>query len=307
MMNNKKIKVSLARPSSDEIKNANIYVTNLPPNYTETDVRNLFKDCGEIIQCRLLTNRAGTAFVLFNLHEEARQAINEFNKKLIPGTNARIRVKFATNEPNKKNMFKDDSSAVINLTQRHNNFNHGGQFNHRNNNNQSNNNRTGPIRNTSHHNRYNPLQSQQGQYNYSSPMNDHNHMLYSDRHQLTSSQNPFQSYSKMDPSYISGSNNNDSSFMPPAGYGNGGAEPGQYILFVYNIGPETDEFNLGKLFSFYGHVDRVDVIRKSGSGVGRGYGFVTMKFYQEAMNAIVNLNGYKFVNNRPLQVSFKKF
>lgn len=50
-------------------------------------------------------------------------------------------------------MFKDDSSAVINLTQRHNNFNHGGQFNHRNNNNQSNNNRTGPIRNTSHHNR----------------------------------------------------------------------------------------------------------------------------------------------------------
>lgn len=95
--------------------------------------------------------------------------------------------------------------------------------------------------------------------------------------------------------------------LDPTSSSSGGSN--EYILFVYNIGPETDEYNLGKLFSYYGQVLRVNVIRKGGpqnTGEGKGYGFVTMKFYQEAVNAIANLNGYKFVSNRPLQVSFKK-
>lgn len=79
----------------------------------------------------------------------------------------------------------------------------------------------------------------------------------------------------------------------------------EYVLFVYNIGHDTDELHLGKLFSYYGQVSRVNVIRKGGSGEGRGYGFVTMKSYHDALSAIAALNGYKFVNNRPLQVSFK--
>ena len=95
---NKKIKVSYARPSSDEIKNANLYVSNLPPNYNEKDVCNLFSKYGEIIQCRLLGSRAGTAFVLFNLHEEAQNAISALNNYLIPGTTFRISIKFAASE-----------------------------------------------------------------------------------------------------------------------------------------------------------------------------------------------------------------
>lgn len=98
VINHKKIKVSFARPSSDNIKNANVFVTNLPNTFTENDVRNLFQSCGDIIQCRLLSNRGGTAFILYNLHEEARQAILNFNRKLVPGTNCRMKVKFASNE-----------------------------------------------------------------------------------------------------------------------------------------------------------------------------------------------------------------
>ncbi|OTF71204.1 ELAV-like protein, partial [Euroglyphus maynei] len=120
VMNNKKIKVSYARPSSDDIKNANIYVTNLPSTYTENDVRELFAECGDIIQCRLIGNRSGTAFILFNLHEQARQAIDQFDHKLVPGTNCRMKVKFAANEPNKKMTNKDESNDFnennINLT-----------------------------------------------------------------------------------------------------------------------------------------------------------------------------------------------
>ena len=84
----------------------------------------------------------------------------------------------------------------------------------------------------------------------------------------------------------------------------GGPNIGEHILFVYNIGPETNEFYLGKIFSSYGTVLRVNVIRRGQES--RGYGFVTMKYYKDAVNAINGLNGQRFANNKPLQVSFKK-
>lgn len=78
----------------------------------------------------------------------------------------------------------------------------------------------------------------------------------------------------------------------------------EFILFVYNIGADAVEDDLGQLFSSYGFVKRVNVIRKD--GVGRGFGFVTMNSYHEAVNAINALNGYPMFGNNPLQVSFKK-
>lgn len=84
-LSHKKIKVSKARPSTEKIKNANLYVSNLPPNYNETDIVNLFAKHGEIIQCRLLGTRVGTAFVLFNLREQALDAMKVYNGYLIPG------------------------------------------------------------------------------------------------------------------------------------------------------------------------------------------------------------------------------
>ena len=98
VFNNKKIKVSYARPSGDDIKNANLYIANLPTDYTENDVRSLFSKFGEIIQCRLLGNRAGTAFVLFNLNEQAKNAMNSLNNHFLPGTSNKISIKFAFNE-----------------------------------------------------------------------------------------------------------------------------------------------------------------------------------------------------------------
>ncbi|KAH9423139.1 RNA binding [Dermatophagoides pteronyssinus] len=335
VMNNKKMKVSYARPSSDDIKNANIYVTNLPSTFTENDVRELFAECGDIIQCRLIGNRSGTAFVLFNLNEQARQAIDQFDRKLVPGTNCRMKVKFATNEPNKKMTIKDDNNDFsennnnINLTpptakhqkRYHNQSNNNNLFNNSANQRLS----SGPMRNTSHHNRYNPLAQFHVQQ---APMVDDPSMLYSDRnhhhHHSSHHHNPYGTMKMVGDSsqYFATSNADlfatagnggsyDGNQLDPTNSGSGSSSGGlnEYILFVYNIGPETDEYNLGKLFSYYGQVLRVNVIRKGGpqnAGEGKGYGFVTMKFYQEALNAIANLNGYKFVSNRPLQVSFKK-
>lgn len=75
-------------------------------------------------------------------------------------------------------------------------------------------------------------------------------------------------------------------------------------LFVYNIGPDTDEQTLYRLFTRYGRVIKVNVIRNAATGTGKGYGFVTMPNYNEATLAISSLNGVK-IFEKPLQVSFK--
>jgi len=88
---------------------------------------------------------------------------------------------------------------------------------------------------------------------------------------------------------------------PPSALSVGGEG---HILFVYNIGPDTDEKTIWQLFARYGTVQKVNVIREGGTGAGKGYGFVTMPSYDEAVLAIESLNGCNFFG-KPLQVSFK--
>lgn len=42
VMGHKKLKVSIARPPSSEIRNCKLYITNLPKEYTEKEVNDLF-------------------------------------------------------------------------------------------------------------------------------------------------------------------------------------------------------------------------------------------------------------------------
>lgn len=78
-----------------------------------------------------------------------------------------------------------------------------------------------------------------------------------------------------------------------------------FVLFVYNIGGDTDEFALWQMFSPYGAVKKVSVVKDVIKNQGKGYGFVTMANYEEALFAIQQLNGYNF-NGKTLQVSFKQ-
>lgn len=47
-------KVSFARPSSDAIKGANLYVSGLSKSMTQQDLENLFTPFGQIITSRIL-------------------------------------------------------------------------------------------------------------------------------------------------------------------------------------------------------------------------------------------------------------
>lgn len=77
-----------------------------------------------------------------------------------------------------------------------------------------------------------------------------------------------------------------------------------WCIFVYNLAPDTEENLLWQLFGPFGAVQSVKVIRYLQTNKCKGFGFVTMTNYDEALVAIQSLNGYT-LGNRVLQVSFK--
>lgn len=87
--------------------------------------------------------------------------------------------------------------------------------------------------------------------------------------------------------------------------GNGITGPGAgWCIFVYNLCPETEDNVLWQLFGPFGAVQSVKVIRDFQTQKCKGFGFVTMTNYDEAVIAIQSLNGFA-LGNRVLQVSFK--
>lgn len=77
-----------------------------------------------------------------------------------------------------------------------------------------------------------------------------------------------------------------------------------WCIFVYNLAAETEENVLWQLFGPFGAVQNVKIIRDFQSQKCKGFAFVTMTNYDEALMAINSLNGLT-VSNRILQVSFK--
>lgn len=55
-LQNKTIKLSYARPSSESIKGANLYISGLPKTLTQTDLEAMFSPYGRIITSRVLAN-----------------------------------------------------------------------------------------------------------------------------------------------------------------------------------------------------------------------------------------------------------
>lgn len=49
--------VSYARPSSDSIKDANLYISGLPKSMTQKDVEDMFARYGRIINSRVLVDQ----------------------------------------------------------------------------------------------------------------------------------------------------------------------------------------------------------------------------------------------------------
>ncbi|VDK57828.1 unnamed protein product [Gongylonema pulchrum] len=81
-----------------------------------------------------------------------------------------------------------------------------------------------------------------------------------------------------------------------------------WCIFVYNLAPEAEDSLLWQMFGPFGAVLSVKTIKDFSTGKCKGYGFVTMGQYEDAVTAITALNGTQ-MGNRTLQVStnFLKF
>ncbi|XP_076669011.1 ELAV-like protein 2 isoform X7 [Andrena cerasifolii] len=236
-LQNKTIKVSYARPSSEAIKGANLYVSGLPKSMTQQDLENLFSPFGRIITSRILCDNItglskGVGFIRFDQRVEAERAIQELNGTLPKGAAEPITVKFANNPSNNNKAIPPLTAYLAPQTTR--------RFG-------------GPIHHPTGRFRYSPLAGDL----------------------LANS-------------------------MLPGNAMNGSG----WCIFVYNLAPETEENVLWQLFGPFGAVQSVKVIRDLQTNKCKGFGFVTMTNYDEAVVAIQSLNGYT-LGNRVLQVSFK--
>ncbi|CAI9738222.1 ELAV 1 [Octopus vulgaris] len=104
---NKRIKVALARPSGLGVKGANVYVSHLPNHYAQSDLVKLFEPYGIIIRSRIMTHpntnqSKGVGFVLYDQKKMAEAAIADLNQTIPPGGSEPIIVKFANEAPNSK-------------------------------------------------------------------------------------------------------------------------------------------------------------------------------------------------------------
>ncbi|XP_076220817.1 ELAV-like protein 3 isoform X4 [Nomia melanderi] len=258
-LQNKTIKVSYARPSSEAIKGANLYVSGLPKNMTQQELENMFSSYGRIITSRILCDNItvrqfvtgggdiipglskGVGFIRFDQRIEAEKAIQELNGTVPKGSSDPITVKFANNPSNNNKAIPPLTAYLAPQATR--------RFG-------------GPIHHPTGRFRYIPL-------------------------------SPLSRYSPLAGDLLA-----NSMLQGNAVNGSG------WCIFVYNLAPESEENVLWQLFGPFGAVQSVKVIRDLQTNKCKGFGFVTMTNYDEAVVAIQSLNGYT-LGNRVLQVSFK--
>jgi len=282
-LQNKTIKVSFARPSSENIKGANLYVSGIPKTMCQSELETLFAPFGRIITSRILCDSItaglskGVGFIRFDTRGEAERAIEKLNGTVPQGATEPITVKFANNPSNSTKglaplaaylpEFSTGAAAAAAAALGVRRFG-------------------GPIHPTGRL-RYIPL----------SP-------LASAGKAVLALNKGLQRFSPLAGDILA------SPLLPgaaaaAAAAAAGAAIPGTgWCIFVYNLAPDTEESVLWQLFGPFGAVQSVKVIRDLQTNKCKGFGFVTMTNYDEALVAIQSLNGYT-LGNRVLQVSFK--
>jgi len=273
---NKILRVAYSKPPG-ATKNINLYVSGLTPNTNEKMLEELFSPHGELVQTRILRNADGSSksvgFVLFKEKDHADTAIRALQGFTNPsGINLQIKYAKDSKEHQKSHpkyqefiyqKFMEQNPAVFN--QQNMNF----------------------------------AQDTTQQMGYQDPYtggyaNQMSYGIVGDN---------------MGPKAVRG-RDVSARFNPIArpipgsnvGLGLGVTattpDPPVVVLFVYNIGPNAVEGDLYSLFSRYGRITKVNVIK------GKGYGFVHMPIPYEANEAMMALNRVIY-NGKELQVSVK--
>lgn len=263
---NKNIKVAYSLPAGQDNKNINVYVKGLPPSTTNDSLRNLFESYGSIIECRAISDKITGLCqgIGFVLFSKKEEA-----QKSIEALNG------TTLEGGLE-------SLIVKYARKENKK---------------------------------PPQTQTNVPPYFPPWTNNN-IGRRPPMRAPMSANPMMQGGGPIRGMASGRGRNFNRFSPMTGprFGMGSAQPRfhatqplaqpGFIVFVYGIGPLTDENDLWEMCSPFGDVKRVNVIRDYQKNQGKGYGFVTFSSYQEATYCISQLDGSMY-GGKLLQVSLK--
>ena len=260
-LENKTIRVSYSRPSSSDIKNANLYVAGLPSSVDEDKLAALFRPFGAIITHKVLFNEDGTSrgvgFVRFDKREESQKAIDSMNGKTLEGGSAPLTVKYAI-PPQVKNL-NNQIKTLLGATQQ------------------------ASLR-------FNPMM----------------------RPGAVPGQVP--TAAAVAAAAAAMAPQNPVAAAPNLGVMGGLQGPidqtsravGPWCIYVYGLQPTAAEYTLYQLFSPFGAILSVRVMRDltKPDQPCKGFGFVNFANYHDAHKAVMQLNNFMY-DGKTLQVSFK--
>ena len=76
-------------------------------------------------------------------------------------------------------------------------------------------------------------------------------------------------------------------------------------LYVGGLGATADAVNLKQAFGEFGEIAELRLVRRSGTGECRGFGYITYACENSAVRALTALNG-KTINGWSLRVDFAR-
>lgn len=314
-LQSKRLKVAYARPTSG-VEGANVHVRNLEKTVSAKDVEMQFGVYGEIVRARVLNDpqtglSRGIAFVLFAHKEHAERAVADLHGATLPGfANQPLCVRFAVDNSTKARMLAASGAVMPTIALPTPNpclapvvpppgygfgTGYGAGLG------------GGPVRGAAVRQRFNPLGMMSQPSAMRPPISTRlpnvglaGQSAYANagvqaavfRARASAIMPHFEVAPPVVPPPVN--------FPLPADY-----IPGGHVVFVYNLEPDAKDSDLWQLFGPFGAVKKVNVIYENDKSKCKGYGFVTMVNFDEAMAAISFLNGYVY-KDRVLQVSLKK-
>lgn len=312
----KRIRVAYSRRSEGpiNIKNANLFIGNLPLSWKEGDLKRAFSPCGKVIKSKVLIDQLtgiskGCGFVLFSKNAEAEKALKEIDGQKLPGCDDPLLVKRNnTQEEPKPKAFPPQ--AALGTSKEVHIIHHYSQYP-----------MAAPTLNSIFPTaqlrpqppppRYTPF------YRAGAPGGDPPIYTYYE-YQPANVGAPFGPIPPMPSAFPS--NPQIPSLVtervgscqanPPQRPSSGPFPPTSSVqgvsLFVRNLGPSCTELDLYQLFGPHGAISKAH-IQRDVTGKAKGFGFVTFKERGDAERAIESLHGHPWERNelRPLQVSVK--
>jgi len=311
---NKTLRVAYSKPPGSS-KNVNLYISGLTPSTDERKLEELFRPYGDIVYTRILRNQDGSSksvgFVLFKDKDNADAAIRSLQGHTDTG-GMKLHIKYAkdsTDQNNPHPKFQEflQQKFMAQNQQQQQVFNQGGGgmgqgsgYGGMGGNNMGGGSGMGGFQQFPSQPMY---QDPYGGGSFGGAGPIPNYMGGDGGQKTMRGRDVSQRFNPISRPGLQGQGMG----MGMGGMGAGGGGMGgqgmagdnDTNLFCY-FGQDPSDAEVYALFSKYGRISKVDVIK------GKGYAFVHMPIAQEANEALMSLNGSLWHDSKVLQVSVRK-